>query len=85
MAASKPTKAQADALALLANGGAYRSTRAFADKTVHAPGGRITAPTAAALVRHGWAKWGPEERLRKPLLLTDAGRTHLPADHTTEK
>ncbi|MEU2358604.1 hypothetical protein ABZ599_37530 [Streptomyces misionensis] len=85
MAATRPTKAQKDAIVLLADGNAYRSARAFADNNVHATGGRITAATAAALVRHGWAKWGPEVSLRKPLLLADAGRVHLPADHTTEK
>ncbi|MGQ4353124.1 hypothetical protein [Streptomyces drozdowiczii] len=71
--ASSPTKAQRDALVLLAAGGAYRSTRAFAGSGVSAPGGRVAATTAAALVRYGWATWGPEVSLRKPLLLTEAG------------
>lgn len=57
MASQKPTKAQAAALALLANGDAYRSTRAFADRAVHSPRGRISDATAA-LVRNGWAVWG---------------------------
>ncbi|WP_055694115.1 hypothetical protein [Streptomyces prasinopilosus] len=85
MTTPKPTKAQAAALTLLAKGGAYRSSRAFADSTVHADGGRITGPTANALVRNKWAVWGPEVSLRKPLLLTDAGRAHLPAGRNTEK
>ncbi|MGW5399619.1 hypothetical protein [Streptomyces sp. NPDC003952] len=76
----KPTKAQRDALHLLAGGGGYRSTRAFADKAVHSPAGHITAATVTVLVRNGWAVWGPEASLRKPLLLTAAGRAHLPAD-----
>lgn len=80
MAFPRPTPAQKTALALLAGGGAHRSTRAFADKTVHAGGGRIAPATATALVRNGWAAWGAEESLKKPLLLTDAGRAHLPAD-----
>ncbi|MFF5257099.1 hypothetical protein ACFY4K_34445 [Streptomyces leeuwenhoekii] len=85
MASQKPTKAQAAALALLANGDAYRSTRAFADRAVHSPRGRITDATATALVRDGWAVWGPEAGLKKPLLLTDAGRSHLPPDRATVK
>ncbi|MET8725409.1 hypothetical protein [Streptomyces misionensis] len=85
MTATKPTKAQRDALVLIADGSAYRSARAFADNNVYAKGGRITAATATAIVRHGWAKWGPEVSLQKPLLLTEAGRAHLPADHATEK
>ncbi|MEU2358967.1 hypothetical protein ABZ599_39505 [Streptomyces misionensis] len=85
MAVTKPTKAQRDALVLLADGTAYRSTRAFADNNVYANEGRIAAVTASALVRHGWAKWGTEASLRKPLLLTDAGRAHLPADRDDEK
>lgn len=84
-AAPRPTKAQRDALTLLAKGDAYRSTRAFADSNVYATEGRITAATATALVRRGWAKWGAEVSLRKPLLLTEAGRAHLPADRSTEK
>ncbi|WP_413754822.1 hypothetical protein [Streptomyces sp. MMBL 11-3] len=79
MAAARPTRTQKDALALLAAGGAYRSTRAFADSSVIATGGRITGATAAVLVRNGWAVWGTEASLKKPLLLTDAGRAHLPA------
>lgn len=79
MSTPKPTKTQRNALALLADGNAYRSTRAFADSNVHATGGRITAATATVLVRNGWATWGTEAGLRKPLLLTDAGRAHLPA------
>lgn len=42
------------------------------------PRGRITDATATALVRDGWAVWGPAAGLKKPLLLTDAGRSHLP-------
>lgn len=79
MALPRPTPAQKTALALLAGGTAHRSTRAFADKAVYADGGRITPATATALVRNGWAAWGPEASLKKPLLLTDAGRAHLPA------
>ncbi|WP_030188204.1 hypothetical protein [Streptomyces violaceorubidus] len=82
MRTPKPTKTQRNALVLLADGTAYRSTRAFADTNVYAPGGRITAATSTVLVRNGWATWGPEVGLRKPFLLTDAGRAHLPA---TEK
>lgn len=79
MPIAKPTKAQRDALALLAKGGAYRSTRAFANDSVYADGGRIAPAVARVLVRNGWAAWGPEESLKRPLLLTDAGRAHLPA------
>lgn len=70
----KPTSAQRAALTLLAAGPAYRSLRAFADTSVYANGQRITPATVTALVRHGWATWAPEESLRRPLLLTDAGR-----------
>ncbi|WP_226487489.1 hypothetical protein [Streptomyces parvulus] len=80
MSTAKPTKAQRNALVLLADGHAYRSTRAFASADVHAPDGRITAATTTVLVRNGWATWGTEVGLRKPLLLTDSGRSHLPAD-----
>jgi hypothetical protein len=79
MTLPRPTPAQKTALALLAGGSAHRSTRAFADTSVHADGGRITPATVAVLVRNGWAAWGPETSLKKPLLLTDAGRAHLPA------
>ncbi|MEU2309372.1 hypothetical protein [Streptomyces misionensis] len=85
MATSKPTKAQAAALALLAKGDAYRSTRAFADSSVHADGGRISAATVSVLVRNGWAAWGPEASLKKPLRLTEAGLAHLPAGRVTEE
>ncbi|MFI5761809.1 hypothetical protein ACIA8F_12795 [Streptomyces sp. NPDC051563] len=80
METPKPTKAQQEAMRLLAGGGGNRSTRAFADKTVHSPTGHITAATITVLVRNGWATWGPEASLRKPLLLTTAGHAHLPAD-----
>ncbi|MFS4103778.1 hypothetical protein [Streptomyces sp. PD-S100-1] len=85
MASVKPTKAQKDALVLLAAGPAHRSTRAFADSSVVTSGGRIPPAVAAALVRNGWAVWGDEVSLKKPLLITDAGRTHLPTNRTTEK
>ncbi|MFI1189238.1 hypothetical protein [Streptomyces californicus] len=75
----KPTKAQALGLELLSKGGAFRSTRAFADNRVHSPGGSIAPATVSVLVRNGWATWGPEVSLKKPLDLTDAGRAVLPA------
>jgi hypothetical protein len=75
----KPTKAQLAAITLLAKGSAYRSTRAFANNTIIADGGHITAATAATLVRNGWATYGREAGLKKPFLLTDAGRAHLPS------
>ncbi|MET8605759.1 hypothetical protein ABZV92_19670 [Streptomyces rubiginosohelvolus] len=75
----KPTKVQALALKLLSKGGAYRSTRAFADNRIHSPEGSIAPATVSVLVRNGWAMWGPEVSLKKPLDLTDAGRAVLPA------
>jgi hypothetical protein len=61
-------------------------TRAFADSSVIADGGRIATATVTVLLRNGWAMWGPEVSLRKPLILTDAGRAHLPlADRTADE
>jgi len=74
----KPTPAQAAALALLAGGPAHRSCRAFADSSAYREGRRITAATATALVRAGWAAWGPESGLQRPLTITDTGRAHVP-------
>ncbi|MBB5108251.1 hypothetical protein [Streptomyces spectabilis] len=74
----KPTQAQIAALHLLADGSAYRSSRAFADTSAYREGKRITAATAAALVRAGWAEWGAEAGLKRPLTITDAGRAQLP-------
>lgn len=65
MADPKPTRAQRDALVLLAKGNAYRSTRAFSNDSVHADGGHIPPATVKALVRNRWAMWGPEVSLRK--------------------
>ncbi|WP_274036596.1 hypothetical protein [Streptomyces sp. MMBL 11-1] len=76
---SRPTKTQALALELLSKGGAFRSTRAFSDNRVYTPEGSIAPATVSVLVRNGWAKWGPEVSLKKPLDLTDAGRAFLPA------
>lgn len=77
MTTPKPTKAQHTALTHLAKGGAYRSLRAYATTAVIANGTTISAATASILLSNGWAQWGPEEALRRPLLITDAGRAYV--------
>lgn len=82
---TRPNRTQKNALALLVDGGAYRSIRAFADRSVTTPRGSIAPSTVAVLIRNGWAVWGAEVSLtKKPLLLTEAGRTHLCADTTAQ-
>lgn len=79
MASPEPTKAQAAAIALLAKGDAYRSIEAFSyGGPVTSDAGQITAVTANALIRNGWAVWGPEENQQKALRLTEEGDAHLP-------
>lgn len=80
MTSPEMTKAQAAAIVLLAKGGAYRSIKAVGGPVV-SDEGKMIAATANALVRNGWAVWGPEENEQKELRLTDAGDAQLPAGY----
>lgn len=75
---AKPTTTQMNALALLADGSGYRAERAFSNGSVYTSGGVLNRVTVGVLLRNGWATWGPEVNLRKPLTLTAAGRDLLP-------
>ncbi|MFG2970901.1 hypothetical protein ACGFZS_47295 [Streptomyces sp. NPDC048288] len=85
MAIPKPTKAQTDALALIARGDVYRWEHS-GSWWIIAPGNMpIPKVTAASLVKRGWAVYGDLLGVKRPLTITDAGRAHLPNASTTEE
>ncbi|MFI8932546.1 hypothetical protein ACIG3E_33400 [Streptomyces sp. NPDC053474] len=76
--AKKPSKAQMTVLSLVNSGRVYRWERAASSYFTAPDGSRIAKATVSALVKSGWAQYGDLEGIRRPLLITDAGRAQLP-------
>ncbi|WP_282790964.1 hypothetical protein [Streptomyces sp. CC224B] len=79
MATNKPTKPQRAVLALIASGGVYRWERNASSYVTSPDGSTISKVTVSALVRNGWVRYGDAAGIRRPLLITDAGRALLPS------
>ncbi|MFK0154218.1 hypothetical protein ACIQVK_19360 [Streptomyces sp. NPDC090493] len=85
MATPEPTKAQADALALIAGGDVYRWEHSDSWWIIAPDNMQIPKATAASLVKRGWAAYSALLGVKRPLTITDAGRAHLPDASSTEK
>lgn len=74
-----PTAQQAAALALLAQGDAYRLEHSGTWHVIAHNNTTIPKNTVVSLLKRGWARYGDLVGIRRPLVLTDAGRAIVPA------
>lgn len=77
--AKKLTAAQSRALALIAAGGVLRIERGYPFRVVAPDGTRIAETTIRALTAAGLVRIGERVGVERPLTLTDAGSTAIPA------
>ena len=73
----KPTAAQALVLTHIGDGNTYRWEHSGTWYIVGTDGTALNKAAVSSVLRNGWAEYGELNGIRRPLILTDAGRALL--------